>query len=547
MKLYLHIDPKTIVESHTATSAPKILDEIDALADTIQANMGKEVRVPKDVLDSFMIKDTLNQDIWENDVLNPKVRAKLIQVAKDFYKDLDIPKEARIKDILFTGSLANFNWSRYSDIDLHIVLDFNEFDADQQIVQDYFYAHKSIWNQEHDITVFNYPVELYVQDINHKMVSSAIYSVLNDKWLKKPKRETFDLDKKAIKDKADKIIRKLRDIRQDYQDQEYQSVVDKVKKLKNKIKQMRNAGLEKGGEFSLENLVFKVLRRTPFMDQLDSFKAKAYDKLMSVTEALPINEETKLTDKQLIKERLRLLEEIKYSTKQDYYSVLAKMSIAKNLYGGDPYWEDSSAGDFAGVGIVNIHGQVQINRNLAPAHISKTQTGLSNETAHYMSFQVRAGRGIEHPDTLNAKTNMARTRGGLGSEEFEGSYKYQLPDGVMLDNGDNFITVGLPKPGSPASDAQIKIYLIYGDMILDFVEKNLKNRIGYNDGKSAQISKEKTKDEWQYKFDKYAKEKERQANKPEIKMDPDELAKREAQRAATAEKIAKLKSRMKGV
>jgi hypothetical protein len=161
-----------------------------------------------------------------------------------------------------------------------------------------------------------------------------------------------------------------------------------------------------------------------------------------------------------------------------------------------------------------------------------------------MTFQVRAGRGIEHPDTIQDKTHSARTRDGVGSQEFEGTHKWELPDGVVLDNGDNFITVGIPKPGSPASDAQIKIYLIYGDMILDFVEKNLKNRIGYNDGKSAQISKEKTKDEWKYKFDKFAKEKERQANKPELTMDPDELAKREAQRAAAAERIAKAKARM---
>lgn len=252
--------------------------------------------------------------------------------------------------------------------------------------------------------------------------------------------------------------------------------------------------------------------------------------------------------KQLIKERLRiaLLEDIKFSTKKDYYSVLAKMAITKQLYGGDPYWEDSSAGDFVGVGVVNIHGNVSITRSIAAAQVSKTQTGLSNETAHYMTFQVRAGRGIEHPDTIQAKTDSARTRGGVGSQEFEGQHKWELPDGVVLDNGDNFITVGVPKPGSPASDAQIKMYLIYGDMILDFVEKNLKNRIGYNDGKSAQISKEKTPDEWRYKFDRERKEKERSDNKGELKMDPDELAKREAQRLATAEKIAKAKARMKG-
>ncbi len=286
MKLFLHIDPKNILESHTAISAPKILDEIDALADTIDANMGKEVTIPKDVLDSFKIKDTLNQDIWTKDVLNPKVRAKLIQVAMDFFKDLNLPPSVKIKDIIFTGSLANFNWSKYSDIDLHIVIDFDQFDAEPQLVEDYFYAQKSLWNQEHDITVFNYPVELYVQNVNDNLVATAVYSVGKNKWLKKPSREKFNLDKPAIKAKANTFIHKLRDIRQDYQDHQYQSVVDKTTKLKDKIKAMRNAGLEKGGEFSLENLVFKTLRRTPFMDVLDSYKAKAYDTLMSVSETL---------------------------------------------------------------------------------------------------------------------------------------------------------------------------------------------------------------------------------------------------------------------
>lgn len=284
MKIFFNLDPNTILESHTANSAPKILDEIDALADTIDANMGTEVKIPKDVLDSFKIKDSLNQDIWPSDQLNPKIRAKLIRVATEFFKDLNLPKEAKIKDIIFTGSLANFNWSKFSDIDLHVVIDFNQFDAEPKFVEDYFYAQKSIWNQEHDIEIKGFPIELYVQDVNAKLVATAVYSVLNDKWILKPKREAFKLDKKAIKDKANSFISQLRDIRQDYSDKQYQSVVDKVTRLKNKIKQMRNAGLERGGEYSLENLAFKVLRRTPFMDVLDSFKAKAYDTLMSVSE-----------------------------------------------------------------------------------------------------------------------------------------------------------------------------------------------------------------------------------------------------------------------
>jgi hypothetical protein len=288
MKLFLNIDPKHIQES-LAPSAPKILDEIDAIADTIDANMALDVRIPKDVLDSFKLKDNLNQDIWNGNSLDPKIRAKLIRVALGFYKDLDLPKEAEIKDIIFTGSLANFNWSKFSDIDLHLVIDFNQFDADPKFVEDYFYAQKSIWNQEHDIEIYGFPIEIYVQDVNAKLVATAVYSVLNDKWIKKPTRETFQLDKKAIKDKANSFIYQLRDIRQDYQDKQFQDVVDKVTRLKDKIKQMRNAGLERGGEFSLENLAFKVLRRTPFMDVLDSFKAKSYDTLMSVTETLNEN------------------------------------------------------------------------------------------------------------------------------------------------------------------------------------------------------------------------------------------------------------------
>jgi len=278
---------KTLLFENKPINRPiQQLDEIDALASTIDDNISKEANIPKDVLNSFKIKDNLNQDIWSEDKLNPKIKKKLINIAKDFLKDIELPKGIKINDIIFTGSLANYNWSKFSDIDLHIVIDFKQFEADEKMVEDYFYAQKSIWNQEHDITVFDYPVELYVQDVNHELVANAVYSVLRDKWLKKPKREEFDVDRKAIKDSAEKYIHYLKDIRQDYKDKHYQKVIDKVTKLKNKIKNMRKAGLESGGEYSHENLVFKVLRRTQFMDILDSFKSKAYDNLMSISEPM---------------------------------------------------------------------------------------------------------------------------------------------------------------------------------------------------------------------------------------------------------------------
>jgi hypothetical protein len=286
MKLFFPEDKMPILENIKPVTPITQLDEIDAISNSIDANMEKEISIPKDVMNSFSIKDSLNPDIWTGGKLEPRVRLKLLKIAKDFLKDLDLPKKIIVRDVYFTGSLANFNWSKFSDIDLHIVLDYNQFETSPEFVENYFHAQKSIWNQEHDITVFDYPVELYVQDKNHKMSATAIFSVLRNRWILKPTHQKFQIDKDIIKRKANDIIYNLKDIKQDYKDKRYQSVIDKVTKLKHKIKLMRLAGLEKGGEFSKENLVFKVLRRTPFMDVLDSFRAKSYDTLMSVSESL---------------------------------------------------------------------------------------------------------------------------------------------------------------------------------------------------------------------------------------------------------------------
>jgi hypothetical protein len=303
-----------IIES---TSTKQHLDEVDELEKEIQSNLNKDVTIPKDVLDSFRIKDSLNPEIWLNKKLTPKVRTTLLQLAKDFFKEIEVPLDIEIKDIIFTGSLANYNWSKFSDIDLHIVIDFKDLESDPKMVEEFFYAQKTIWNQKHNVTIFDYPTELYVQDINHKLVATAVYSVLRNEWIKEPSEQSFKLDKKSIQHKANDFIKQLKDIRNKYKKEEYIDVIDKVTHIKNKIKQMRNAGLEKGGEFSIENLVFKTLRRTEFMDILDSFKAKAYDKLLSVNETLNEN-----IMKDLIRQRLHEAAEkptrvIPYDDKQE--------------------------------------------------------------------------------------------------------------------------------------------------------------------------------------------------------------------------------------
>ena len=483
MKLFLNRN--VIVENYSAPSPIQPIDEIDDIANSISDNIAKEVSIPNDVLNSFTIKETLEPQIWENEKLNTTVKTKLLKIATDFYNGLKLPSEVKMKDVIFTGSLANFNWSKFSDVDLHVVLDFSQLEGGDQFKEDFFYSQKALWNQEHDITIFDYPVEIYAQDIKAKLVASAVYSIKFDKWILKPEHENFKVNKKVIKNKAEMFIERLRDIRDDYKAKDFQSVVDKVQALKDKIKKYRTAGLDKGGEFSIENLVFKVLRRTPFMDILDSYKAKSYDTLMSVEEVLKESILTKEERRDLIIEA-----NDRYATKRDYFTTLFKVTKARQLYGGDEYWENVQDGQWIGAAIVNIHGIMsKISTYNAPAgQVRANDLGMRGENPHYLEFKIMAGRGIEHKDTYSPNIQPAKTRGGLGSEENEGTFTMELPQGVSLENGATSITFGLPKPGSPASDAAIKTYLIYGDVILDFVKSNMKDKVGYVDGKGAEVS-----------------------------------------------------------
>ena len=483
MKLFLNRN--VIVENYSAPSVGQPIDEIDNIANSISDNIAKEISIPNDVLNSFTIKETLEPQIWQNEKLNATVKTKLLKIATDFYKGLKLPSEVKMKDVIFTGSLANFNWSKFSDVDLHVVLDFSQLEGGDQFKEDFFYSQKALWNQEHDITIFDYPVEIYAQDIKAKLVASAVYSIKFDKWILKPEHENFKVNKKVIKNKAEMFIERLRDIRDDYKAKDFQSVVDKVQALKDKIKKYRTAGLDKGGEFSIENLVFKVLRRTPFMDILDSYKAKSYDTLMSVEEVLKESILTKEERRDLIIEA-----NDRYATKRDYFTTLFKVTKARQLYGGDEYWENVQDGQWIGAAIVNIHGIMsKISTYNAPAgQVRANDLGMRGENPHYLEFKIMAGRGIEHKDTYSPNIQPAKTRQGLDSEENEGTFTMELPQGVSLENGATSITFGLPKPGSPASDAAIKTYLIYGDVILDFVKSNMKDKVGYVDGKGAEVS-----------------------------------------------------------
>ena len=144
---------------------------------------------------------------------------------------------------------------------------------------------KKVWNEQHDILIRKFDVEIAVQDEKDLHTSieggrmGGVYSLLNDEWIKKPSKEDFTPDEDLIRKKASDIMTTVKELEEEYKSGvEYDELMKKLKKVWKKIKDGRQAGLEREGEYSIENLVFKLLRRNGYIQRIMDVRKKAYDK-----------------------------------------------------------------------------------------------------------------------------------------------------------------------------------------------------------------------------------------------------------------------------
>ena len=235
------------------------------------------------ILHSFSIKETLNPKVWENSddpkkaMMIPKVRKALERIADEFIDDLG--EDVFVEDVYLMGSLANFNWSEYSDFDLHVIIDFEKYENQEDLYKELFDLKKKLFNDKHNIKIFGYDVEVYAQGISDESHSDGVYSVMNNEWIHKPKRTSKDLDMSVLKTKIKSWTDKIDDA---IEDAKSEGNVETLKKLKDKLKDYRQSGLDKDGEFSYENLVFKYLRRSGHIGKLFDEKTKIKDKELSI-------------------------------------------------------------------------------------------------------------------------------------------------------------------------------------------------------------------------------------------------------------------------
>jgi len=233
-----------------------------------------EIVDSKEIAAGIAFNETLNPVLWDGDDLKLEVRIALLKSALAFIKFLDLD-EFQMTDVILTGSNASYNYTKFSDCDVHLVSDFTET-AFPDIAANFFTTKKTLWNETHDALIHDYPVELYVQDVGEPLQASGIYSILKGEWVVHPTRNKPKWNDSAVEAKTNGLADEIDEIVSTSADK---PIIDKMFL---KLKALRKSGLEKNGEFSVENLAFKALRNLGYIGRLADARRAAEDRDLSV-------------------------------------------------------------------------------------------------------------------------------------------------------------------------------------------------------------------------------------------------------------------------
>ena len=214
--------------------------------------------------------DTLNPLLWQGNHLKTEVRYKLMLIAKHFAEFLKV-KKLNLTDITISGSNASYGYSEFSDIDLHLVVNMDEE------LSELYTAKKNEYNSKYNIKIKDIDVELYVQDSKQKHFSAGIYSIMNDKWISEPKHESPKVSEQEVKNKARNYAGKINAAIKSQDLKIATNALEDIYKL-------RKAGLESGGEQSVENLAFKLLRSRGQINKLRNIIDKLQSSELSLKE-----------------------------------------------------------------------------------------------------------------------------------------------------------------------------------------------------------------------------------------------------------------------
>jgi predicted nucleotidyltransferase len=229
-----------------------------------------------DIKSNVQFHDQLYPRVWTNAKMDPRVRYHLLRVAKQFIESLDL-ENLPLRDVQLTGSLASYNYTSYSDFDVHVVVDRSKISCEPDVADELFQAKKSIWNKTYPVVIYGHDVELYVEDSASPPTSNGTYSLIDGVWVDPPKKQRPNIDHSAVLAKTLDLARRITDAveNKDYED---------ARDIKDKIGRMRKSSIAKEGLYGVENLAFKVLRNQGYLDNLRNFITQGSVEQLSLRE-----------------------------------------------------------------------------------------------------------------------------------------------------------------------------------------------------------------------------------------------------------------------
>ena len=108
---------------------------------------------------------------------------------------------------------------------------------------------------------------------------------MNDKWLRRPSYVNIDIPDEEIEKKTKLFKQQIDKLEKTGKDNP-EKAIELTNKIKERLKNFRQAGLDKDGEYSLENLAFKDLRNTGYLEKLSNLKNSFIDKTLSLVESV---------------------------------------------------------------------------------------------------------------------------------------------------------------------------------------------------------------------------------------------------------------------
>ena len=270
---------------YNETTHNKIWEEImeyyndEALANDVLAALedGVDLELGESLNEDIEKHNELNPKLFINNKLQPEVKEKILEIADKFIENLKEDNiELDVKDIVLLGSNASYNYTKDSDLDIHIISDTSDLDCSKTHLPIIYNAYKKLFNDKHDILINGIEVEVYVENNEQTAKSNGVYSVKTDEWIKEPSQQEIpELDREEFDSQFNEWENKYMEIVNN-------PTLEKIESYIDEIYMVRQKSIQENGEYSIGNLIFKELRNLGYLQNLKDLKVELEDKELSL-------------------------------------------------------------------------------------------------------------------------------------------------------------------------------------------------------------------------------------------------------------------------